>query len=204
MSKYIKLLEQITKDKKTAPKFKEKTYQALEWYNRKINKFLGKTAENVVNPQEFEKKVTQPKKITPGLFYIFGYNPLNKNTLPYYDKFPLVLVLKLVPHGFIGLNMHYIDPHSRAIFMDRLYEYESMDRNLGSTKININYNILKDKRSLSYYRPCIKRYYITNIRKFIAKVPQEEWDIFLFMPTEKFQNENKEDVWAKSQTMIKE
>ena len=39
-----------------------------------------------------------------GLLNMFFYDPKGRNTLPYYDTFPLVLPLEEYPDGFLGIK----------------------------------------------------------------------------------------------------
>ena len=55
-----------------------------------------------------------------GRMYFFFYDPKTKETLPYYDRFPLVLPVKRYIDGFLGLNLHYIHPKYRIILLDKL------------------------------------------------------------------------------------
>ena len=65
-----------------------------------------------------------------GNMYLFSYDPKTKETLPYYDRFPLIIPFRpsVVSGkagsgpGFYGLNLHYIPPRLRARLMDALYD----------------------------------------------------------------------------------
>ncbi|MEK9888327.1 MAG: hypothetical protein VW735_06270, partial [Gammaproteobacteria bacterium] len=62
-----------------------------------------------------------------GRMYMFQYDPKGKDTLPYYDVFPLIFVLEKYSDGFLGMNLHYLPPVFRARLMDRLYQIERND-----------------------------------------------------------------------------
>src|SRR5690348_3007714 len=73
-----------------------------------------------------------------GAMYLFRYNPKTKETLPYYDTFPLVIPVKLLPDGFHGLNLHYLPPMLRAKLMMALMDnYMSKQK----SRLAINYQI---------------------------------------------------------------
>jgi hypothetical protein len=42
-----------------------------------------------------------------GRMYFYYYDPKTKDTLPYYDKFPLVIPIERYSDGFLGLNLHF-------------------------------------------------------------------------------------------------
>lgn len=176
-----------------------RTKQSLEWYRKKIQMLFG--TKPIDAKQIFERNRYQPMPI-PGHLIIFKYNPKYAKTLPYYDTFPLVLVLHKAKRGFIGLNMHYLRLTHRAYFMALLYDFQKYDMKNKQVIINIKYQILKSTRRLSYYKPCIKRYLNSRIGSLFYNVPPDEWDIALFLPFEHFVKETKENVWKESKRKI--
>ena len=58
--------------------------------------------------------------VKPGNLYMFFYDPKTKEDLPYWDKFPMVLVLENYSDGFLGLNLHYLPPKFRVAFLTKL------------------------------------------------------------------------------------
>jgi len=58
----------------------------------------------------------------PGTFYFFGYKSklYLEGRLPFYDAFPLILVLAVDRKGFLGINWHYIHPKMRAMILKKL------------------------------------------------------------------------------------
>jgi hypothetical protein len=90
--------------------------------------------------------------------------------------------------------------------MSELYKY--VGTKLGDPVVRIDYEMLLEKQALRYYRPCIKRYLFKNISPQISVIPQEEWELALFLPTEKFisnvgQSTNKQKIWERSFDLIR-
>lgn len=198
MSIYSQLLEELFKDRLADAKFKERSTESLDWYRKRMASYFGQSRLRLDNkPQNLAKPVTA---INPGWIYSFNYRPKYKNKLPYYDAFPLVLILKLVPGGFIGLNFHYLRPIDRALFMDKLYEFEGPDTKNQTLRINIKYPALQQSIRLRYFRPCIKRYRYFNLGNFFVPLQPNEWDMALFLPTENFKKETRENVWKDSRS----
>ena len=50
------------------------------------------------------------KKLMIGNMYMFRYEPKLKESLPYYDRFPIVFPIEPYSDGFLGLNFHYLYP----------------------------------------------------------------------------------------------
>lgn len=199
MSIYTSIIQKILANKTPNVKIQAHTIASLEWYRTKMMRHFGET--RLVVDQSSGK--APPKKITkinPGWIYSYTYSPKGKAELPYYDMFPLVLVLHTVPGGFIGLNLHYLRPIDRAIFMDKLYQFEIPDKKNNTMRINITYPTLEASKRLDYYKACIKRYRYYNIGSFFVAVTPEEWDQVLFLPTENFKKEPKKTVWKISRS----
>jgi len=179
--------------------FKQRTWESLEWYRKKLFAEFG---DKNINPVPLFDKNNYPNKPQIGNIVTFRYNPKLANTLPHYDLYPLVLVLKILPDGFLGLNFHYLSPKYRAWFMDRLYKYQTFSRVDETFKINMTYKILKGTSKLSMYKPCIKRYKNRNIGNMFYTLLPSEWDMILFLPTEKFVGAKKQKVWTNSENEI--
>lgn len=179
--------------------FKQRTFESLEWYRKKI--FLQFGDKNIDPTALFDKKKYENRpKI--GNIVTFRYNPKLAQTLPYYDRYPLVLILKILPDGFLGLNFHYLSPKHRARFMDRLYKYQTFSKKDETFKINMTYKILKGASKLSMYKPCLKRYKNRNIGTMFYTLLPSEWDFVLFLPTEKFVGAKRQQVWDDSENEI--
>jgi len=137
-----------------------------------------------------------------GSMYMFSYDPKWKEELPYYDTFPLVFPFRKVPGGFYGLNLHYLPLQLRARLMDALYGYANNTRYDESTKIKLNYELLKSVSNLKFFAPCVKHYLDDHVRSRFIYVYPSEWDIALFMPTERFAKKTKTQVWNESKKML--
>ena len=135
-------------------------------------------------------------RVMPGFMYMFSYDPKLKDTLPYYDRFPLVFPFGKVEGGFMGLNLHYLPRNYRAVLMDALYDEEYLsDTDFNAkTKLVINYQILNSTSKLEYFKPCVKTYLYSHVKSRYILVPSNEWDIALFLPTENFAKASKEKV----------
>ena len=80
--------------------------------------------------------------IIPGNMYLFAYDAKNKDTLPYWDKFPLVFPFKAVKGGFYGLNLHYLPYRLRAILMDRLLQFKNNSKFDETTKLKYSWDLI--------------------------------------------------------------
>ena len=74
---------------------------------------------------------------------MFLYNPKTKNRLPYYDVFPLVLPIRPIKGGFLGVNFHYLPPALRLRFLETLQEFASNTKFDRTTRLDVTYEDLK-------------------------------------------------------------
>ena len=137
-----------------------------------------------------------------GRMYMFQYDPKGKDTLPYYDVFPLIFVLEKYNDGFLGMNLHYLPPVFRARLMDRLYSIERQDNLRESKKLRLSYGLLNSVAKYKYFRPTVKRYLNSQVRSRFLWVPYEEWDIALMLPTQRFRKGKANVVWRDSKQLI--
>jgi hypothetical protein len=133
-----------------------------------------------------------------GKMYFFYYDPKTKDTLPYYDRFPLVIPIDRYSDGFLGLNLHYINPRDRVILLDKLSTTLNNKNYDESTKFRINYAYLSAASKVFESTPCIKRYLFRNVDSRFLQITADEWDIAAMLPVERFQKATKQKVFAES------
>jgi hypothetical protein len=120
-----------------------------------------------------------------GRMYFFHYDPKYKDTLPVWDKFPLVIPMEIYPDGFLGLNLHYLDPYSRLALLDRLHDFINNDKYDDTTKFRLSYDLLSKSRRYNMIQQCIKRYLFTHILSSILYVEPNNWETAIFLPFQK-------------------
>ena len=126
-----------------------------------------------------------------GSMYMFFYDPKHKETLPYYDTFPLVIVLSEAPGGFLGLNLHYLPPLLRAKFLDALLDTLNNQKYDKTTKFRATYDLMKSASKMKYFKPCIKHYLSSHVKSKFTMIPPPEFEIAVFLPTANFKAGNK-------------
>ena len=95
-----------------------------------------------------------------GVMNLFAYDPKHKATLPFYDKFPLILPLQAAKGGFYGLNFHYLPMAQRVKFLRQLAKYASDDKFDRNTRYNLTGGIENSR----YFRLCVKHYLFSQVR----------------------------------------
>ena len=177
---------------------KVKAFQqgSIEWYRKKIGSLT-----NNPSSQELIQKGNQKTMIIPGNLYFYFYDPKLKDDvkkLPYYDKFPLVVVLKRDRTGFLGLNLHYLPPRMRGIFLGQLYDYRSNSKLNESTRLSLTYDMLKSVAELKMFKPCIKKYLYNHVQTNFARINSSDWITAVFLPVAKFVRAVNSKVWSDS------
>jgi hypothetical protein len=193
------LLDKLTSER-TATGLEARSKEAREWFIERVRELNGKIRRTSLL-QDTELKM-KPNPIA-GHMYMFVYDALHKETLPYYDRFPLVILLGPAPGGFMGLNMHYLDPRARAVFLDRLVATLSDDKLTERTRLRVRYKLLNSAARFRYFRPCLKHYLTDQIQSRISQVSANHWETAIFLPTEHFKGARKERVWRDSQKIYR-
>ena len=175
-----------------------RTQQSRDWFRETAGKMRNINERSLMKGDQARLTNTP----IPGSMYMFNYDPKWKDELPYYDRFPLVFPFRRVPGGFYGLNLHYLPPPLRARLMDALYDYANNSRYDESTKIKLNYQLLTSIAKLRFFSPCVKHYLNEHVRSRFMYVYPSEWDIALFLPTERFTKKSKTQVWNDSKRML--
>lgn len=170
--KYKKLLEEEGIDSNTK--------LSQEWFFdriREINKEKVDRQSIIRNP---------PIRMAPNQFkgrmYLFRYNPIGRQTLPYYDRFPLVILISMQKEGFMGLNLHYLPMDLRQRLFYNLLNRASQSEFRWNTYLKIDYDYLRSKTLLRSHKACIKRYRYDQIYGRMANVPAPEWEIAVHLP----------------------
>lgn len=167
---------------------------AKVWFRQKVRQ-LG-----VVNRQQLlkDEALIRKQRTMAGQMYMFFYDPKTRDTLPYYDMFPLTIMVQRAPGGFYGLNLHYLKPIVRAQFLDKLTETLTNDKYDTTTKFRLRYELLSSVRKYRDFKPCFKHYLSSHIDSRLVMVQPPEWEIAIFLPTEQFVKSKKADVWKDS------
>ena len=184
---------------KIAAQYPLMSRDAIIWLREKVSSLRNPTlmARGITREKERHVRTNDYRKFMIGGLYFFAYNPKTRDDLPYYDKFPLVMPLKREADGFIGLNFHYLPIGYRIRFLQKLLPLALYDGD-DIRRIKITYDILDASRRYREFRPCIKKYLLSNIKSKIVKVESEEWDTALFIPVHQFKKAQPQTVWKES------
>lgn len=155
---------------------------STDWFIGKARSAAG-YRKNLIKNDERGRDAT-----VIGKMYFFAYDPKYKDTLPMYDRFPLVFPIEPYGNGFLGLNLHYLSPAERSWLLGKLKEFSSSNKMTPNTRLRLSYDLLQTTKKLaSTTRPCVKRYLFSHVRsKFIEMTP-DEWEKAINLPVAQFE-----------------
>lgn len=178
-----------------------RSQSARDWYRDQAQRIKRSDINETIIMRESRDRYENRFRI--GHMYMFIYNPKHKDTLPYYDRFPLIFPINRAKGGFLGINMHYLPYQLRAKLMDALYDVASNDRFDESTKIRASYGVLSGASKYREFKPTVKHYLSNHVVSRLVHINPVEWDVALFLPVEKFVGANRTQVWADSRKTIR-
>lgn len=190
--------------KMTDSAIKSKTRGAMKWYIGRINSVKGGAA--VVADPSFAAPVRSNHKPYIGGMFQYVYLAKHRETLPYWDAFPLVIPIEFYPDGFLGINLHYLPIQMRAKMLDKLMSFEKhIKTGSNGTRryMELSYGLLKGMKDLPAFHHCLKRYLFTQVKSKVIRIDSSYWDTVAFLPTQQFQKQSEKVVWADAKKMQK-
>lgn len=160
-----------------------RTKESMEWFRKKATSLGRGGLDRKIMKDEAIKLQSSFDDDKFANMYMFYYDPKYKETLPYYDKFPLIIMVGPAKGGFYGLNLHYLSPAVRAKALDAL---------LGNGTV-----------PGKFIKPTIKHYLTKHVKSRFALVEKPEWEIAAFLPTAQFEKARASTVYSNSNRMIK-
>ena len=148
--------------------------KSLSWYRNAVKAEASKYKKNLgkyILDEKRDRVGAAPEQdanelrryTVAGHLYMFEYNA-KMRWLPYYDRFPLVYVIKAASKTeFWGANLHYLSPKKRIV----------ATRKLMQGRIDI------PKR-------CFHKYLSPHVDGLYLDLAAAEWDTAILLPTEDF------------------
>lgn len=175
-----------------------RTQESRDWFRRRAHAIRRVNRNTLMK----EDPVQLANDVRIGAMVMFFYDPKTKEQLPYYDSFPLVILVDKAPGGFYGLNLHYLPPLLRAKFLDGLMDIVDDKKITDRSKFQVSYEYLKRASKMKYFKPCFKHYLTDHVRSRFGVIPGPEWEIATFLPSADFQKAGKNKVYKDSRGML--
>lgn len=166
------------------------------WFDQQILLLhkQGITSQRAMKGTASEMK----SRILPGKLYLYHYDAKHKDTLPYWDRYPLVFPYEATKDGFIGLNFHYLPYQMRIKLLDKMMMFannKNMDEN---TRLKYSWNMISGVSKYKFAEPCIKRYLLSHVQSQFREIHAQDWATAMMLPVEGFVGANKVKVWQES------
>lgn len=163
---------------------RSKAKKSVAWFKQKV----GESAKG------FKKKA----KLAPGKMYTFGYDAKLKAILPYWDKFPLIIVLDAYKDGFMGLNFHYLSPIDRMKFLNKIMKFATQKGEVEDMTAKARFNMSWDAvKQIPNADKMIHKYLYGHVRTSLLEAPPNEWENAIFLPYQRFVGASAKSVWSK-------
>ncbi len=173
--------------------------EAQRWFMNNVRNLNVSSTKVLSDPA---LKDSSPDSVQIGDMIMYAYDPKLKDILPYYDKFPLSVVVEIRKDGFDALNLHYINPNIRAKFLDELLKLGPSQPNERSRLTKLRYSLLKGAAKYAPFKPCYKRYLAEHVKSKVKRVPMTDWEIAIFLPTEQFAKASMGKIFRDSTGMM--
>lgn len=163
-NKYITIFEKISEategEKKSLTWYKDAVKSLASTYKTDQDKLLKKERRDRYDEVQDENILRRTVK--DGHLYFFEYQAKTK-WLPYYDKFPLVYVIKDLGDAFYGANLHYLKPKKRVKVIQKL-----------------------ERGLIDMPRIIVHKYIKEHCKSLFLDLAIGEWETSIFLPVEDF------------------
>jgi hypothetical protein len=132
-------------------------------YKKNFDKYILEEKRDSVGAAKEQDKNELRRYTVAGHLYMFEYKAKMK-WLPYYDRFPLVYVVKAPGKDeFWGANLHYLSPKKRLVVTKKLLQ----------GRVDIP-------------KVCFHKYLTAHVEGLILDLAASEWDTAILLPTEDY------------------
>lgn len=159
--------------------------QSATWFREE----LSRIKKNRYNKYQFilRGKQDTTKRLEIGKMYMFEYFPKHADTLPVWDRYPLVLPFNTAPNGFVAINFHYLPYRIRAWLLSKLVKVANEKTN----KVRVNWQILKGLSRANVGAYATHRYLINHITSPFRLVRIEDYPKAIMLPLAGWYGEDK-------------
>lgn len=184
---------------KNSFELKQLVTKSIAWFDQKaleLRPFSVTPARTILRAKTLGEN--NRSAIIPGSMYLYIYDPLTKDTLPYYDVFPLVLPFRRQGMNFWGLNLHYLHYRMRVNLLDHLIEVGAttgMDEN---KRIRASWSLIESSAKLTPAVACVKQYRLDRVRSMFRLIEPEDWASVCLLPIDHFVGATRQKVWEES------
>lgn len=161
---------------------------SVAWFKNRVKELTGgvMSTQKFLGDNQAIQKTVSPANIKPGQLIMFGYFPKGHDTLPMFDKFPLVLPFGIDGKHFIGLNIHYMAPMYRTAILDKLLKAANNKMLTDRLRLQTSWEILKSATDSKRLNFSVKQYLWGHVKTNFIIIPPMDWPTTCFLPLARF------------------
>ena len=163
---YKTLFERVTAktggEKKSLSWYRSAVKAEASVYKKNFGKYILDERRDNIGSVKSQDENELRQYTVQGHLYMFEYKAKMK-WLPYYDRFPLVYVIKSLRNEFWGANLHYLPIKKR----------------LQATK-----KLMQGRVDVP--KACFHKYLQPHVEGLLIDLAEDEWDTAVLLPTEDF------------------
>ena len=179
------------------------------WFSDEVKNLAKVYGAEIANPSSImeacqgsgDRGLTS--KIVPGNLYMCRYSPPAEHSLPYYDRFPLIMPYKTESRMFRAWNFHYLPHQARILLLAHLMKYADTKSFWtrkpvlnNKTSMQFDGRALKDLAAHPVARPTSHEYQLAHVKTQFKFIEPKHWALMMLLPTESFVMSKKSQVWA--------
>lgn len=157
--------------------------RTTDWFHDRVRQLSDYNFNRNPTYEKLEKRNTKTALLVPGRMYMFSYDPKHKDTLPIYDKFPLLFPYALTDNGFIGLNVHYLPGQQRVAIMNSLLNIYTINSRRAD---RLSWDFLRNAALFPGADKCIHQYLWNHVRSPFLEIQHSDWLVASTLPVEQF------------------
>tara|TARA_Y100001963_G_scaffold160092_1_gene267743 strand:+ start:4295 stop:4879 length:585 start_codon:yes stop_codon:yes gene_type:complete len=168
------------------------TAEYIEWVQDTVRE------ENIgrVDPRKIIRNRKGAKQLFRGKMYTFSYMPKGRDDLPYYDRYPLMILEEDRDDSIYGWNLHYLPYDKRDFVLFQLLGLVSNQRFDATTRFRLTYQLIRDLSKYRWMKNCYRRYKRSRLIGKIVLIPADQWFIASRVPFDMFMKKSKSRVWT--------
>ena len=164
---------------------------STRWYRDQVRAIVPK-AFSPIDTTKLIRSGRATTRPTFGLMNLYMYDPKLKESLPYYDVFPLVVPVKKYANGFLGVNFHYLSVPLRLKLLERMDPLMAEGKTIGATQTS----------KIRFTQPCTKRYLAQHVTSRFLAISREDMMVACLLPVQRFKKESHQKVHSDSRRML--
>jgi hypothetical protein len=182
---------------------KEDYARSIDWFKSRIKELNRSSYQEKKLLQSSSRMTIAP---VPGRCYMYSYDAVHKDTLPYWDSFPCGFYLGPHPDPkyrkthFYSINLHYLNPDMRLALLKKLTTITNNPRMDATTRIKTSWELLSalSKSNNLGIQNCIKMYRKDAMLSRFLEISSSNWFLVSLLPVQNFHKASSSKVWYDS------